>query len=97
MDVDALIVNRLHPRFGAPTLERDELAALDGPLGALVGNHRAFALVAAHEEEQFADLAARVAPAEVSRVPFFADDVHDLGGLARVEAHLFPPPGAGVS
>jgi hypothetical protein len=34
-------------------------------------------------------LADRIAPAPVARVPFFADDVHDLEGLAAVGRQLF--------
>jgi hypothetical protein len=46
--------------------------------------------IAEREEHHFADLAAKVAPAPVARIPFLADDVHDLGGLTEVGSHLFP-------
>jgi anion-transporting ArsA/GET3 family ATPase len=82
--VDALVVNRLHPRF-APVSS----LAPEGPLGPLRANLADFQRVAEREEHNFAELAQRVAPAPVARVPFLADDVHDLGGLALVERHLF--------
>jgi len=93
LDVNALVVNRLHPRF---------LAEGDEPPGE--GNGSALALLAANlddfrrvgerEEVHFADLARRVAPAPVARVPFLADDVHDLDGLTIIERHLFGLGGA---
>jgi anion-transporting ArsA/GET3 family ATPase len=83
LGVDALVVNRLHPRFGtAPVVS-------DGPLAVFVANLADFERVAGREEQNFAELAWRVAPAPVARVPFLADDVHDLGGLAVVGDHLF--------
>jgi anion-transporting ArsA/GET3 family ATPase len=45
--------------------------------------------VAAREESSFSGLAARVAPAPVGCIPLFADDVHELDGLARAADHLF--------
>ena len=40
-------------------------------------------VVADREEAAFADLAAKVAPAPLGRIPLFGHDVHDLGGLQR--------------
>ena len=79
--VDALVVNRLHPRFGG--------GAVDRGLGALHANLADFRDIAAREEHHFAALAEKVAPAPVARVPFLADDVHDLAGLQTVGSHLF--------
>ena len=92
LGVDALIVNRLHPRFGTVHTPID-----DGPQGteartalrSFCANLSDFQRVAEREEHHFADLAERVAPAPVSRVPFLADDVHDLDGLMLVESYLF--------
>jgi anion-transporting ArsA/GET3 family ATPase len=47
-----------------------------------------FHRVASQEEANFAQLAAELAPAPVSRVPFLPDDVHDLDGLAIVADYL---------
>ena len=81
IDVNGLVVNRLHPRFGdAPVPEG---------LGALSDNLRDFRAIAEREEHHFEALAARVAPAPVARVPFLADDVHDVDGLSEVARHLF--------
>lgn len=82
IDVDGLVVNRLHPRFGTVAAGTD--------LPPFTDNLAAFDEVAAREEGHFADLAAQVAPAPVARVPFLASDVHDLAGLTVVAAHLFP-------
>jgi anion-transporting ArsA/GET3 family ATPase len=90
--VDGLIVNRLHPTFGAG----DDIDA-SGPLAAFVTNLADFRRIAEREEQHFADLADQVAPAPIARVPFLADDVHDLDGLGAIEAHLFPPAPASAT
>jgi len=94
--VDALVVNRLHPRFGGDGLSegadavRAHAQSLAGTaLGSLYANLADFRQVAEREESHFADLAGRVAPAPVARVPFLAADVHDLDGLRRVGEYLF--------
>ncbi len=91
--VRALIVNRMHPRFGdadpAATAERARhFAGTD--LGGLYANLADFQKVATNEEEHLAGLAGKVAPAPVLRVPFLQTDVHDLDGLAEIARHLFP-------
>jgi anion-transporting ArsA/GET3 family ATPase len=99
--VQALIVNRLQPRFDAPAspcwasaattrTTRHDVRGDEGgeALAALVANLEEFRAVADREESQIAPLAAQVAPAPVARVPFFATDVHDLDGLAAVVSVL---------
>jgi anion-transporting ArsA/GET3 family ATPase len=85
IDVDGLVVNRLHPAFGT-------VGVPDG-LGDLGTNLADFRRIAEREEHHFEALAARIAPAPVGRVPFLADDVHDLDGLALVGRALFDPAG----
>jgi len=90
--VRALIVNRVHPRFGEGLAEatRERARTLDGSeLGGLYANLADFRLVASREEEHLMGLAERVAPAPVVRVPMLRSDVHDLDGLAEVGEHLF--------
>jgi anion-transporting ArsA/GET3 family ATPase len=92
--VDALVVNRLHPRFGGSgdgRQVRDQAAALrDAPaLATLYDNLADFRDIAAREEGHFEALARRVAPAPVARVPFLAEDVHDVTGLQKIGAYLF--------
>jgi anion-transporting ArsA/GET3 family ATPase len=94
IDVRALIVNRMHPKFGDGLAEatRERARTLDGTdLGGLYANLADFRLVATREEEHLSGLAERVAPAPVVRVPFLRSDVHDLDGLAEVGEHLFAP------
>ncbi|HUR17512.1 MAG TPA: ArsA family ATPase [Acidimicrobiales bacterium] len=97
-DVEALVVNRLHPRFGAGDgggsagADRERARTLAGTvLGALFANLADFRQVAEREEAHFATLAEQVAPAPVVRVPFLAGDVHDLAGLTELNRSLFPP------
>ena len=95
----ALVVNRVHPRFGP--LDGDGGADGDGPtrshppdLAPFYANLGQFLRVADEEEAHFAALAGQVTPAPVARVPFLAADVHDLDGLGRVADELFSRPGA---
>lgn len=90
--VQALIVNRMHPRFdaGLPEAHRQRAQTLAGTdLGGLYTNLADFSLVAAREEEHLLGLAEQVAPAPVVRVPFLRTDVHDVSGLDEIAAHLF--------
>ena len=92
--VDALIVNRLHPRFGAggaggADRERANSLASSPELASLYANLADFRDIAEREDHHFEALAEQVAPAPVARVPFLADDVHDLGGLLTVAGYLF--------
>jgi anion-transporting ArsA/GET3 family ATPase len=99
--VQGLVVNRLHPRFDAGPGEPSATHASgdvsiaasasgdDRALAALVANRDELRAMSAREEGYFAALASQVAPAPVARVPFLADDVHDLGGLAVIADHLF--------
>jgi anion-transporting ArsA/GET3 family ATPase len=85
IDVDALVVNRLHPRFGAGP----SVAASPGSaLAVLQTNLADFHAVSAAEESHFDALARRLTPAPVARVPFLPTDVHDIDGLALVGRHL---------
>ena len=91
----ALVANRLHPRFGREGSESlSDLAAADRaraeslgpntPLGALYANLAEFRQVAEREEEVLAPLITRVAPAPICRVPYLDGDVSDLDGLKRI-------------
>jgi anion-transporting ArsA/GET3 family ATPase len=97
MPTAALVVNRVHPGFGAPPGRqpsgdgwRDGTAG-DGSalLAPFYANLAQFLDVAEREESHFAALAARVAPAPVARVQFLPADVHDVEGLRRVADELF--------
>ncbi|HVX20738.1 MAG TPA: ArsA-related P-loop ATPase [Acidimicrobiales bacterium] len=84
----ALVVNRVHPRFGA-----DDLAVPEAPAGsdlaAIVANLAELDRLADREAAAYEDLVRQVAPAPVGRVPLLGSDVHDVAGLASVADHLF--------
>lgn len=86
MDTAALVVNRVHPRFGPPPPD----LPTDSELAPFYANLAQFHEVAQREESHFSTLVAQVAPAPVARVPFLPADVHDLEGLRRVADELFP-------
>jgi anion-transporting ArsA/GET3 family ATPase len=91
--VRALVVNRVHPHFGAvsqATARRRADALAATPLAPFATNLADFAHLAATEDEHLSGLTARIAPAPVVKVPFLPTDVHDVAGLGRVAAHLFP-------
>lgn len=93
ISVASLILNRMHPRFGTGRPEADRARARTHAgthLGSLYANLGDLRAMAEGEEEALAGLSARVAPAPVVRVPFLADDVHDLDSLAHITTHLFP-------
>ena len=89
IDVDALVVNRVHPRFdGAGARERAK--TLDGtPLAPLYANLADFTEIADREERYYGELSHEVSGGgTVVRVPFLADDVHDVGGLVQIADYL---------
>jgi anion-transporting ArsA/GET3 family ATPase len=92
MSVTALIVNRVQPRFA----DDDQLAALPAPVngsggayGALVDNLQGYTAASDREEQAYAELVSKVAPAPVYRVPLLNTDVHDLDGLGTIADLLF--------
>jgi anion-transporting ArsA/GET3 family ATPase len=95
--VEALVVNRLHPRFepvlAVLTSPADLEAALNdpkqAPLARLVANLQDLEGIAEREERYFDSLVRRIAPAPVFRLPMLSGDVHDLEGLAQVGRYLF--------
>jgi anion-transporting ArsA/GET3 family ATPase len=105
MPVDALIVNRVHPRFGDehPQGLRARAAALgeasastDGSgaaarLAALYSNLADFQEISDRERRQFEGVRAHVEHAAVAFVPFLARDVYDFDALSEVGSHLFAP------
>jgi anion-transporting ArsA/GET3 family ATPase len=81
IDVDALVVNRMHPRF--------DPASGDVPaLASLYRNVDELRRLAAGEEAHVAALSERVGARAVC-VPELETDVHDLPGLARVAGYVF--------
>lgn len=78
--VGALVVNRMFPAFG-PVPE-----GLSGPLA---DNLEQLQRVASSEESYVEQLSSRLPGAPVVRVPFLADDVHDLGGLDDIARWMF--------
>jgi anion-transporting ArsA/GET3 family ATPase len=85
--VQALVVNRMHPRFSpAPSVPAGGGAGT--PLAPLYRNVVELARMADGEEGHVAALATRLTAPAV-RVPELESDVHDLSGLARVAAYIF--------
>jgi len=100
--VAALIVNRVHPRFGDEDPEglRLRARALEGlaptdPTGAaarlatLYANLADFREVARREREHLRGLQERVSAAAIAFVPYLAHDVYDFDALAAVAGCLF--------
>lgn len=90
--ISALIVNRMHPRFGAGIGEaaRERADTHEGTdLGELYANLADFQLIAGREEDHLAGLVGAVGEATVVRVPFLRSDVHDLAGLDELATHVF--------
>jgi anion-transporting ArsA/GET3 family ATPase len=86
----ALVVNRVHPRFGPQVDPIPDLPA-GTALSAIVENLRRLEGIADREEASYGDLARRVAPSPVGKVTLLRSDVHDLAGLGEVADRLFGP------
>jgi anion-transporting ArsA/GET3 family ATPase len=105
MPVDALIVNRVHPRFGdeqpeglrarAMTLAAgggdagSDRAGATTRLAALYSNLADFQEISDRERRQFEGVRDRIEHATVAYVPFLARDVYDFDALSEVGGYLF--------
>lgn len=106
--VDALIVNRVHPRFGTEHASglraraaslRDlrvsgkEAVAARTRLATQYDNLADFNEIAEREESHLETVRVRVGSAAVAFVPYLAHDVYDFDALAAVGRILFNAPG----
>jgi anion-transporting ArsA/GET3 family ATPase len=104
LSVDALIVNRVHPRFGEEMAvglraRADTLRALDvatrserearDRLAARYQNLAEFNEIAERERANIETVRVRTRSAAVAFVPYLAHDVHDFAALAEVGEILF--------
>jgi anion-transporting ArsA/GET3 family ATPase len=99
--VQALVVNRMFPFFGPVSAGLESLVGQRGgggggrpdvkgrDLDSLIANLADLDGVASREEQHVTELSERLPGAPVVRVPFLADDVHDIGGLTEVGRWLF--------
>ena len=91
IEISALIVNRMHPRF-APGLAEAARERAESLAGTAIGDHYAnladFQLIAAREERHLDDLVGKVGDATVVRVPLLRSDVHDLSGLEELSTYV---------
>ena len=89
--VQALVVNRMHPRFSrrSSTLvaERAEQLA-ETPLAPFARALADFDVAAHREHHYLSDLTRAVHPAPVVQVPILESDVHDIEGLEELAAHM---------
>ena len=96
MVVTALVVNRVQPRFADDDLVASLPSITDSvrssALRQLIDNLRGYTAASDREEQAFADLVTKIAPAPVYRVPLLNTDVHDLIGLGAVADLLFAGP-----
>lgn len=88
--VDALIVNRVHPRFTeeSPDTLRSRASSAAPALADRLRNLADYEDIARHERAELAGLEARVGDAPVTYVPELGRDVHDFAALHAVGAHL---------
>ena len=87
-----VVVNRMHELAAAKDgPDEAEVAKLLGePLGRKVSrNLEDYRRLAAHDRENVAHLRKELGKSAMIAVPHLDDDVHDLGGLARMNDHLF--------
>jgi anion-transporting ArsA/GET3 family ATPase len=99
MPFAGVVVNRVHPAPDGPdaTVERNDLDDLLGAelAGKVVRNLEDMRRLAAGDRRSIARLEGELGGAPIVRVPQLEDDVHDIAGLANLDAHLFAG-GAGL-
>lgn len=90
IEVRALVLNRMHPRFGDVTPDADwsTAGATDGVWSALHQNRAELNEIATSERRQVAGLISAVRGAVVIEVPLLPFDVHDIDTLDIVGRHL---------
>lgn len=93
LDVQAVVVNRMTPRFdgaGDAAVTRARAATFAGTaLGGLYENLADFQAAAAGEESHLAPLLAVAGATTVVRVPLRSTDVHDVAALRAIGSYLF--------
>jgi anion-transporting ArsA/GET3 family ATPase len=102
--IDALIVNRVHPKFGdespdglraaaAELARRDDDAA--ARLAARYENLADFREIAELERAHVEGIQARVGAHAIAYVPYLSRDVYDFAALREIGGILFAPDGSG--
>jgi anion-transporting ArsA/GET3 family ATPase len=92
LSVAAVVVNRLHPRFGEGDADAAASAAAaehDADRAAMWRNLGELTRLADAEEAVIAPLVAASAAETIHRVPLLRDDVHTVAGLREIATHLF--------
>ena len=91
VSVQAAIVNRAHPQFGAGSADDAAQAAeaASGTLAELWGNVRDLRRLREAEMDTLAALAEVVGGERLVVLPLLDHDVHDLDGLHAIADHLF--------
>ncbi|MCP5029439.1 MAG: ArsA family ATPase [Actinomycetia bacterium] len=89
IEVDALVVNRMLPRFGSARAVAAALAHGTESSAERRANLAQLEAVALSEDSHLERLAESMAPAPVVRVPELSSDVHDIEGLIEVGGYLF--------
>jgi anion-transporting ArsA/GET3 family ATPase len=93
LQINALVVNRIHPSFDEEVPEglrarSVALAQSAAPLAGLYENLADFSELAARERRHLAGLEQEVGDVPVVRVPLLPDEVCDFSGLLAVGRHL---------
>ncbi len=86
IDVDAVIINRVHPSFGTTPTS----ASTEDPLQPFLTVMAESQSVATEQDAVLATLTDALGAGMVAKVPFLDNDVHDLEGLAALAEWLVP-------
>jgi anion-transporting ArsA/GET3 family ATPase len=86
IDVDAVIVNRVHPSFGTEAVRLKHNSPLE-PLRLVLEQSQA---VAREQDDVLSTLTDALPAGTVVKIPFLDTDVHDLDGLASLAQWLTP-------
>ena len=89
--VQALVVNRMHPRFSkrsSTQVAERAVELAETPLAPFALALADFDIAADREHHYLSDLTRAVHPAPVVQVPILESDVHDVEGLEELATHM---------
>jgi anion-transporting ArsA/GET3 family ATPase len=94
MPFGGVIVNRVHHDEAADADPAEVARELEDELGAklarkVADNFRDYQLLARRDEANIERLAVKLDERRLALVPHLDDDVHDIGGLERIQRYLF--------
>ena len=102
MPFGGVVVNRMHQAAGPAGADGRVAEEIERALGPELGpkvarNFEDFRALAERDRENVEELRSELRREPIILVPYLEEDVHDLGGLSRMNEHLFAADGTAAS